>query len=188
MSYYKENAQDFIKNTIHVDMSDLYSQFESKLSSGASILDIGCGSGRDLKYFKEAGFKVMGLEPSEVLASFSKEHAGCDVQSVGINEFESTSKFDGIWACASLLHLDDNELKKAFYKIKELSHDKTIVYCSFKHGDFQGMRSGRYFNDKTIESLRPLISEFNILKDWISKDARPDRDEKWLNILLSLNN
>jgi SAM-dependent methyltransferase len=185
MNYYKENTQEFIKNTLEVDMSELHSKFLEYLKVDASILDVGSGAGRDLKSFKEVGYRAIGIEPCIELAQFSTNYSGCRVEETTIENYITDTKFDGIWACASLLHLNDHQLKIALSKIKSLCHARSIVYCSFKHGDFQGERSGRYFNDKTIKSLSPLLSGFKIEKHWITSDKRIDRDESWLNVILS---
>lgn len=186
MNYYKQNAKNFIENTVNVDMSDIQNLLTKILPSAGNVLDIGCGSGRDLKSFKELGFNAIGIEPCEELANFAKDFSGCDVLQVGINEFESDEKFDGIWACASLLHLTTEELKKAFIKISSLMKDTSIFYCSFKYGEFEGERNGRFFNDQTEETIKKLlVSDLKISKEWQTEDKRPDRDEKWLNLIIT---
>ena len=187
MGYYKENAEEFIRETISIDMTDLYSRFEGDLPVGASILEIGSGAGRDLKYFKDSGYNVLGIEPVEELSTFARDFSNAEVNSTDIQSFQSTSEFDGIWACASLLHLRDEELHAAFQKIKSLCHDDTIIYTSFKLGEFSGVRNGRYFNDMTIEKLSPFISEFLLKDTWLSVDKRPAKQDRWLNIILQSN-
>ena len=94
--------------------------------------------------------------------------------------------FDGIWACASLLHIKREDLKNAFCNI--LNHLKTggIFYFSFKYGSFFGERSGRYFCDMNEELLKELIdcNKVEILNTIITSDVRKNRQDKWFNVIL----
>ena len=185
MSYYDQNYQAFIDNTLNIDMTDLYSVFLKDMKKGSRILDLGCGPGRDLKYFKDHGFTPVGLEPSEKLASYARSYANCKVYEQGIEDFNSKDSYDGVWACASLLHLDTSSLKESFLKISTFMNKGSIFYCSFKYGEFEGERNGRFFNDQTLETLKELLPpELVISKDWITEDLRADRDESWINLIL----
>jgi SAM-dependent methyltransferase len=187
MTYYNHNAKRFIDNTLNIDMSDLYSRFTKNLPDSGIVLDIGCGSGRDLKYFKNNGFEVLGLEPSEELATFAREYSNCEVLETLIENFETSRVFDGIWACASLLHLENSALIDSLKKISSMMSDKSIFYCSFKLGDFKGIRNGRFFNDQTLDSFSELMpQELKVQEHWITKDLRPERNEEWLNLLMKL--
>lgn len=186
MSYYDINADEFIENTLNVDMTELYQEFTSILE-GNTILDIGCGAGRDLKHFTACGYTTIGLEPSAKLAKFAREFSSCEVIEKSILDFEIDSKFDGIWACASLLHLTNEELKKAFILISKLMKSNSVLYCSFKSGEFEGERNGRFFNDQTTDSIKNLITKkLQIKKSWITADKRPKREDNWLNLLIEL--
>ncbi len=185
MSYYDENAQAFIDNTLNIDMAELYSKFIEKLPAKGMILDIGCGPGRDLNYFYKNGFRAIGLEPSEELASFARKYSNCEVIGTTIQNFESNQLFDGIWACASLLHLESSILIESFKKVSGMMNDNSVFYCSFKLGDFEGYRNGRFFNDQTLESISKILPlELKISEHWITEDLRPDRNEQWLNLII----
>lgn len=101
---------------------------------------------------------------------------------------EEYEKYDGIWACASILHLTHNELKEVLKKILLALKKEGIVYLSFKYGTFEGERRGRYFLDMTEEAFAELLNEtggFDIEEKWITGDVRPERgDERWLNLIL----
>ncbi len=186
MNYYDQYSQLFIDSTLNVDMSDLYSMFLENIPKGSYILDIGCGPGRDLNYFRENDYNAKGLEPSSKLAAYARAFSQCEVIEIGIEDYESKEKYDGIWACASLLHLDTENLEQAFIKISGLMHDTSIFYCSFKYGSYEGKRNGRFFNDQTLESVEALLPDnLGISKSWINTDKRVDRDESWLNLLIS---
>lgn len=185
MDYYERNTQKFIESTLELDMSSLYAAFEKHLRPGAKILDLGCGPGRDLKYFNSK-YQAIGLEPSPSLASFAKEYTKAQVIQSKIEDFESEDKFDGIWACASLLHVPSEELSDVFRKINHLLSEGGVLFASFKYGNFEGMRNGRYFTDLTEESLLQILekSHLEIAETWITEDLRKThKGEKWLNII-----
>lgn len=183
--YYDKNNQEFIDSTLELDLTSLYAPFLKEVKVGGAILDIGCGPGRDLKYFVDHGYKAEGVEPSSKLAGFAREHSGCVVHEGLLQDVSIEGKFDGIWACASLLHVPSSELKDVFSKITDLMNEDAVFYCSFKYGEFEGERNGRFFNDQTLETIKEFLPhELTISKDWVTEDKRPDRDERWLNLLL----
>mgnify|MGYP002725476988 CR=1 FL=1 len=187
MTYYDNNYKRFIDRTLNINMETLYKPFHDKLKKGSKVLDIGCGSGRDIKYFNDIGYKPIGIEPSKQMAEFARKYSGCEVIETTIQEFQSESQFDGLWACASLLHLKTNELIAQLQSIAKLMHNGSVFYCSFKFGDYEGERDGRFFNDQTIESFSSLLpNTLSIDESWITEDLRPATEQKWLNMLLSL--
>ncbi|KMV30377.1 hypothetical protein AB733_11935 [Photobacterium swingsii] len=185
-NYYIENAKSFIDDTLFVDMSEIYTPFLDRLEVGAKILDIGCGSGRDLLFFKNAGFVPTGLEPSMPLAEHARNYAKVEVWGNTIQGLKTDKKFNGVWACASLLHIPSNELKACFQKIANLVIGDGVIYASFKHGTFEGIRNGRFFNFQTLETLQYHLPEaLKVDEFWISSDKRKERSDEWLNIVLS---
>ena len=187
MNYYDAKSQEFIDSTLSLDMSALYAQFEPHLNKDALILDLGCGPGRDLKFFNQK-YKAIGLEPSKALAAFARNYSGAEVIESDIQSFETDMKFDGIWACASLLHLKRSELSPVFKKLSQMLKPNGNIYTSFKYGDFEGERNGRYFTDLTEDSVVGYFkgSGLEIKKFWVTEDVRPGRsNDKWLNLILS---
>ena len=103
-------------------------------------------------------------------------------------ELKVNEKYDGIWACASILHLPKKELKEVFKKMLTALKPGGRIYTSFKYGEYEGMRNGRYFTDFTWNSFQRFIRETEslfIAESWVTGDVRPGREEeKWLNLLL----
>ena len=188
LDYYNENAETFCENTVSADMSSQYNMFEKYLFDGARILDCGCGSGRDAKYFIEQGYDVEAIDGSEELCRRASELTKVTVKNLFFQDIEYKSEFDGVWACASLLHVPTSEIKDVFIKIAEALRDNGILYASFKYGDFEGERNGRLFTDMNEASIGLLINdipELEIKETYISGDVREGRgDEQWLNIIL----
>lgn len=174
--------------TIDVEFSEAQNYFLNKLHLGANILDFGCGSGRDTKYFIEQGFTVDAIDGSAELSVKASNLAGIEVKCMLFQDLYVNGKYDGIWACASILHLPKAELKIVLDKMSRAVKMNGVIYTSFKYGDFEGERNGRYFADFTEEVFREFIKEFLELKIeelWITSDVRIGRgEEKWLNIIL----
>lgn len=191
LDYYNQNAEAFVANTVSVDFKQTQDKFVNRLETGDYILDFGCGSGRDTKYFLEAGLRVDAIDGSEELCKIASEYTGIEVKKMLFQELDSDSKYDGIWACSSILHLPKNDLKLVLRKINTALKKKGIVYTSFKYGEFEGERNGRYFTDFKIETFKEFIQDIGDLKldeYWITGDVRPGRgEEKWLNIILQKN-
>ena len=188
IEYYNENVSKFVNDTQDVVFCATQDLFLSYLNEGDSILDLGCGSGRDTKYFLSKGYKVDATDGSEEICKVASDYTGINVKCLLFNELDEIDKYDGIWACASILHLDRDDLIDVFHRIARALKDNGILYTSFKYSEFEGMRNGRYFTDFTLESFNEFqtnIPEFIIEKNWITSDARAGReDEKWLNLIM----
>ena len=188
IEYYNENVSKFVNDTQDVVFCATQDLFLSYLNEGDSILDLGCGSGRDTKYFLSKGYKVDATDGSEEICKVASDYTGINVKCLLFNELDEIDKYDGIWACASILHLDRDDLIDVFHRIARSLKDNGILYTSFKYSEFEGMRNGRYFTDFTIESFNEFqtnIPEFIIEKKWITRDVRAGReDEKWLNLIM----
>lgn len=188
INYYNQNAESFIANTQNADMHPTQERFLRLLDANTSILDFGCGSGRDAKYFLEKGYQVTATDGSAELCRLASEFTGVKVKEMLFQELDATNQYDGIWACSSILHLPKKELLPVIQKMCEALKDNGIIYTSFKYGDFEGERNGRYFTDfteKTFQEVIEKVPELMIEEHWITSDVRPGRGEgKWLNLLL----
>lgn len=187
IDYYNNNADEFFESTVNADMCDQYRIFEKYLPEHARVLDCGCGSGRDTKYFLERGYAVEAFDASQELCKKASELTGIEVQNMLFQDMQYESEFDGVWACSSLLHVPADELVDTFEKIARALKSGGIFYASFKYGEYSGERNGRYFtdlNEHGVERLIHNIPELTIRETAISTDVRPGRDEKWLNLIL----
>ena len=191
INYYNQNAENFIANTQNADMHPTQERFLRLLDANTSILDFGCGSGRDTKYFLEKGYQVTATDGSAELCRLASEFIGIKVKEMLFQELDAMNQYDGIWACSSILHLPKKELLPVIQKMCEALKDNGIIYTSFKYGYFEGERNGRYFTDFTEKTFREYIEkvpELTIEEAWITSDVRPGRgEEKWLNLILRKN-
>lgn len=188
LSYYNSNAKMFTETTVNVDFSHMQNKFLAKLKDGAHVLDFGCGSGRDTKYFLEKGYVVEAIDGCEELCIIASEYAGIEVKNMFFQELSEVARYDAIWACSSILHLSYDELVDVMKKMTMALKDGGLIYTSFKYGTFEGIKNGRYFIDMTEDSLEKLLQDVDgltIEETWTTSDVRPGRgEEKWLNLFL----
>lgn len=188
LNYYNTNATSFAASTRSVDFSQTQDKFLDLLPQTASILDFGCGSGRDTKYFLDAGMHVDATDGSEELCRLASEYTGIPVRQMLFEELDAKAQYDGIWACSSILHLPKESLKDALRKMIAALKENGIIYTSFKYGTFEGERNGRFFTDFTEETFQEFVADVDgirIEEMWITGDVRPGRgDERWLNLIL----
>ncbi|MCM1376167.1 MAG: class I SAM-dependent methyltransferase [Muribaculum sp.] len=188
LTYYNQNAHTFAASTVCVDFTATQTRFTAHLPQGGSILDFGCGSGRDAKYFLSQGFQVDAIDGSEELCKLASEYTGIPVKQMLFQELNAVEQYDGIWACSSILHLPLDELTQVLENMATALKPNGIIYTSFKYGSLAGERNGRYFTDMTESSFAALMQNITSLKteeQWITSDVRPERgEEKWLNVIL----
>lgn len=186
--YYNSNAKEFASETVSVDFESTQKKFTDKLPEKSVILDFGCGSGRDTKYFISQGYQVDAVDGSIELCRLASKYTGIEVKNMLFHELAQVEKYEGIWACSSILHLPFHELAEVMRKMVAALKDKGIIYTSFKYGTFTGERNGRYFTDMTEDTFADFIKQIenvSIEELWITSDIRPKRgEEKWLNIIL----
>ena len=161
------------------------------LPVGSRILDFGCGSDHDTKYFLEKGYRVEATDGSSELCKLASAFTGIEVKEMLFQDLDASGKYEGIWACSSILHLSKKELLPVIRKMCDALKDNGVIYTSFKYGDFEGERNGRYFTDFTEDVFRKFIKtipQLTIEEEWITSDVRPGRgEEKWLNLILKKN-
>ena len=110
IGYYQQNAGTFFADTVDVDMTPLYCRFLPLLPEQAHVLDAGCGSGRDAVAFAKLGYRVTAFDASPALVALAESHLRRPVQCLHFQDIAWRETFDGIWACASLLHVPAAEL------------------------------------------------------------------------------
>lgn len=186
IEYYNTNAASFVAGTQNVDMSLWRDKFEAYVSDGSRILDAGCGSGRDSKAFIQHGFSVVAFDASREMCKAASELIGQEVWQMKFEELSFDEEFDGIWACASLLHVSYEELPGVMKKLKKALKPKGVIYVSFKYGDGKMTKGERTFSNFTETTVEKLLNDtgFEMIKSGITGDVRKGRgDEKWINAI-----
>ena len=190
IDYYNKHAEEFTTSTFEVDMKSLYQPFLAELPEGARILDVGCGSGRDTLAFKNKGYQVDAIDYSEELVKKATRLTGIPIKLKSFYEVDDYEAYDGIWACASLLHCERSRLAEVLEKMVQALKPNGVIYMSFKYGDSDRDQDGRQFTDLDENQAEALLEQFdNVqhIQQWVTLDQRPDRQEKWLNLLWKKN-
>ena len=189
VEFYEKNADSFIAQTAEVDMAALYQRFCEHLRSGASVLDAGCGSGRDALAFLKLGYDVVAFDASPRMVAATRKRAGVPVHQMTFEDMKFDRTFDGIWACASLLHVPRAHLSEVLGSLASFLKPTGVIYASFKYGEQEREKGGRYFNDLNEHLLTEHLAVVPSLKTvdvWTTGDQRPDRsNERWLNCLIA---
>ena len=208
--FYDECSEQYAELTVKADMSKQYAKFTAYLQTGASILDAGCGSGRDSLFFMKKGYAVTMLDASAGMCKCAEKLTGQKALHIQFDEINFEKQFDGIWACASLLHVPEKNLETVFVKFWHALKDNGILYASWKYGEEERYDGERFYCDMTGEKLKNVLARtktkkrlqnanlfrethdcegdanlFECLDCWVAEDVLPlGREQKWLNVVL----
>ena len=189
-NYYESNAEHYAAETFSADMSEQYQRFLPLLKKGAKILDVGSGSGRDACYFQKHGYQVTALEPSKNLCKEIRKVFSGEIICSDIQNYRPKERYDGIWACASLIHLQEEEILRFFEKIDLYLNDNGVVYVSGKNGISTGeVEDGRFFLEFTEQLVEKILTVNEQLKPeqlWYTEDVSGRRGFRWMNVVLRM--
>jgi SAM-dependent methyltransferase len=158
--YYESRAREYSDSTLDLDVRELYKPFIERLKTGAHILDAGCGSGRDTKFFLECGYHVTAIDASAEMVRLATEFTGQTCQVLSFQRMTFKEEFAGIWACASLLHVPKKEMRDVMIRFARSLRPSGVFYISLKEGDGESVSDdGRYFSFYTAESFREVIKQ-----------------------------
>lgn len=189
LNYYDKNSKTYFNewNINFVNNFDFKSPdiFLSYLNKDSKILDLGCGSGRDILYFKNKGYNVNGIDGSKEMCELTSKLLGEKVEHLNFLDLNYKNEFDGIYACASLLHLNDEDLTLVLNKVADALKESGILYVDFKFGETERIKDGRFFNDMTKEKFEAIcknVSNLRIVYYWIDKIY--DNHKVFINFIL----
>ena len=185
--YYRQFAAEFFESTVGVDMSPIRERFAALLLAGARVLDAGCGSGRDAKAFAQQGFRVSAFDASPELASRASTHCGFAVDVRSFRDVDEVNAYEGIWCCASLLHIAAEEMPSVLAQLWAALAPGGVLYASFKNGTSTRIHGGRRFTDADESQVKVWLTDLpgaDQLDIWLTDDQRPDRTERWTNALV----
>ncbi len=187
IDYYNQYAAKVFEDTVDQDMGAIMAPFLELLEEGDTILDMGCGSGRDSLTFYDLGYDVTPLDGSEEMCRLAEVHTGLDVLQMTYEEMAFDGAFDGVWACGAFVHIPKDEMPEIFRRVARALTEDGIFYLSMRLGDFEGFQGKRYFSCYSEKELRHLVEGdglFTVLKEWVTRDVRSGHsDIQWINIL-----
>jgi SAM-dependent methyltransferase len=145
--YYQNHFNAYYQRTFSIDPSSFLEPLRKHLNPGCRILDIGCGSGRDMRWFKKLGFDVSGFERSSGLADLARHNTGCAVMEGDFETFDFTAlPSDAILLAGSLVHVPHANLPLIFKRVTAGLKPGGKVLVSLKQGKGTGMDNrGRVF-------------------------------------------
>lgn len=191
LKYYNENSSLYFEQTINADLSTCYKAFEKYLPENANILDFGCGSGRDSKHFIEKGYKVKAVDGSIGMCKKAQEYLNIEVECMKFDELSNVNKYDGIWACSSILHVEKDALPSILEKMIKSLKSNGIIYTSFKKGHTHEIKDNKYYNNTTKEEIENILKRIDknaAIIDYFetnSTTSRPgDNEVIWCNYLI----
>ena len=184
LSWYRENAIQYAEETRNSLVLDALWEFLSRMKEEGTILDYGSGSGRDSAYFINKGFSVDSLDGSAEMKAQAERLFGIKVKLSSFLSLEEKEKYDGIWAQASILHLEEHDLKTALTLIERALKRDGVFYSSFRKGEGDGYENGRWYTNMTERRfLSFLPASLYVEKIWESQDVRPGVSRTWLSII-----
>lgn len=191
IDFYNINSVSYFDSTVGADMSETYNRFIKYVKPKGVIIDIGAGSGRDIKYFMKAGFEVHGIDASEKMCRLSTDYTGTNIRCQTIQDWEPRMRYDGVWANASLIHLQLKEVEKFIHQLPRILSKSGVLYISLKEGISEGIdEKGRYFNGISVNEITRFLSgvtNYSIVESWISGDVLLRTNVKWRNIIICSN-
>lgn len=186
-AYYEAHAEDFCRKTAAVILDDIYQPFLKLLPASAHILDAGCGSGRDSLVFMKRGFRVTAIDASSAMVR-AAQSSGVEARALAFQDMKFLAEFDGLWACASLLHVPHSEMADVLDRFHRALRPNGVLYVSLKEGTGERVaEDGRFFSYFTLDEFSDQLTRegsFKIIEAW--KSADPDSSgtvRPWLNFL-----
>ena len=184
LSWYRDNAIQYAEETRNSLVLDALWEFLFRMKEGGTILDYGSGSGRDSAYFLDKGFSVDSLDGSAEMKAQAERLFGIKVKLSSFLSLEEKDKYDGIWAQASILHLEEHDLRTALTLIERALKRDGVFYSSFRKGEEDGYEKGRWYTNMTERRFLYLLpTTLYVEKIWESQDVRPGVSRTWLSII-----
>lgn len=132
--------------------------FARRLPQGGHVLDLGCGAGHHSKLLRDSGFRLTLVDGSAGLAAEAEARTALPVRVQRFQDFGDPPVYDGIWACASLLHVPERELPDVFGQVARSLKPGGVLYCSFKETSGADDRHGRHYGAMNANRLADLLA------------------------------
>jgi len=186
VSWYNSNAQKYFRTTAHLDITHLYDSFLPNFSMGDIILDAGCGVGRDTRHFIREGFRVVSFDASIELGKICNQYPFAYCLHKSFSDIDFIEEFDGVWACASLIHLDPKEFCDALSKLYRALKSGGTIFISLKEKDNNSTAQQRktYYHEEKI--VKKILAKELMLQElcvWPTEGAMQDEISNWINYL-----
>ncbi len=192
LAHYEQNAQAFWQGTRDHDVSRNYTAFLSAMQQDCvlDILDLGCGPGRDVKYFADRGHRVIGLDGCQAFCAMAREYSGAPIVQQSFLALDlAPQSFDGIFANASLFHVPGSELARVLTELHAALKPGGILFTSNPRGSGEGWNGERYGHYMELETSKRFLEQANfaLLEHYYRPSGRPRDQQPWLAIVSKKN-
>lgn len=192
LAFYDTHAHQYFRNSVNLDMMPAYERFLAHVHRGARLLDAGSGSGRDTRAFLERGYQVDAFDASPALAELSTKFTGIQTKVMDFLNLDVVEQYDGIWACASLLHVPRSQMTAALQRLGTALKIGGVLYASFRHGGTEKVAAdGRFFTDMQhgdAVSIVASVPALRLIETWTNVSPGAQGGElHWFNILCKRN-
>lgn len=192
LDFYNDPQNHYAEETLSADMRDAYSRFLRHIPAGGMVMDLGCGSGRDSLFFINKGFRVTPIDGSYKMCDEAEKLIGYRPRQLTFDQLDYEGCFDGVWACASLLHVSGRELPDVLRRIAAALKPEGVLYASWKYGDSERTdpASHRFFCDMNEGRLTDMlngVADLDLVEMWRSDDAlAAGRAQVWMNVVAKM--
>jgi SAM-dependent methyltransferase len=186
LAHYNQRAEDFRAGTRHHDVRQNIDALLRQIAGAPpfTILDFGCGPGRDLAAFARLGHQVIGLDGAEHFAQMARADSGCEVWQQDFLKLElPDERFDGVFANASLFHVPSRALPRVLRQLHATLKAGGVLFCSNPHGNnVEGWNNGRYGAYHDLQTWRARLAEagFVELEHYYRPAGLPRTEQPWL--------
>jgi SAM-dependent methyltransferase len=187
IAFYEGHAQEYFDRTVSADLGPLYGRFLQYVKPGGRVLDLGSGSGRDLKALRDRGYATLGIDASPSLAKLAAAFSGVPCLTMRFEDLNFDSEFDAVWACASLLHVSKRKLPSILERIRGALVANGALFLSVQAGEGEKLLpDGRFFSYYMAQEFHQFVEDagFSLDQCWFSKDTlNSHRSIDWLNVI-----
>jgi SAM-dependent methyltransferase len=186
LEHYNQRAEEFWEGTRDHDVSQNIAAMLRYIEGEPpfTLLDFGCGPGRDLKIFADLGHVAIGLEGAARFAAMARAHSGCDVWQQDFLKLNLPGKkFDGVFANATLFHVPSQELPRVLLELHACLKPGGVLFSSNPRGqNDEGWSRGRYGVYHDLETWRRYMSAagFVELTHYYRPVGMPREEQPWL--------
>ena len=188
--FYEDHAVEYFSGTSGAQTQFVLDRFLSHLPANAAILDAGCGSGRDLKYFHSRGHCALGIDASTALVQMAAQHSGAPCEVARIESISYEDRFDGIWACASLLHLPRDAFRPALRCLNRALKRGGTLFMAVQEGQGEAiLPDGRLYVYYSEDDIRRSLDAAGLAVNelWASRNsADAVHQPVWINVIATV--
>ncbi|AWI53443.1 SAM-dependent methyltransferase [Aquabacterium olei] len=185
--FYEDHAVEYFSGTSGAQTQFVLDRFLSHLPANAAILDAGCGSGRDLKYFHSRGHCALGIDASTALVQMAAEYSGAPCEVVRIERISYEERFDGVWACASLLHLPRDAFRPALRSLNRALKRGGTLFMAVQEGQGEAiLPDGRLYVYYSEDDIRTSLDAAGLAVNelWTTRNsAEAVHQPVWINVI-----